>query len=110
MVAPAELVVKARSGWAARRLLRLFVVSHFWTGTLSAAWVGEAVNAMVNAANPTATAAAVTRLAVGVGGVMAFPPDKAVAIARTVADAPYKDSRGDGVLPGRLLHEFCKKH
>jgi hypothetical protein len=94
----------------------LFVVSHFWTGTLSAAWPGEAVNAIVSAANAVATDAAVTRLAVRVGGVMSFPPDKASAMARTVADAHYRDFGGDDlrsspsqwqrIPPGWSLHEF----
>jgi hypothetical protein len=68
---------------------------------------------MVNAANATATAAAVTRLAVGAGGVMAFPPDKAVAIARTVADAPYKDFVEAEFSPGmatpRILQETFRR-
>src|SRR3954451_18982890 len=33
MFGVAEFVVKARPGCAASRLLRLLVVSHFWTGT-----------------------------------------------------------------------------
>src|SRR3954465_12290879 len=73
MVAAAEFVVKLRFGWAASRLLRLLVVSHFWTVTAASAEADDDISAMVAAPRATvSTAAIAARTARGLG-FMIFP-------------------------------------
>src|SRR3954469_455008 len=73
MVAAAEFVVKLRFGWAASRLLRLLVVSHFWTVTAESAEADDDTSAMVTVPRAPASAAAIAARTARVLGFMIFP-------------------------------------